>query len=48
MKSVFNKKFHESKESLVREAFEHEPKLRKVPHDSNTYGKVPTHKKVKF
>ena len=45
---AFSKKFHPAKESLIKEAFENEPKLRKVPHDSATYGKVPQHKKVKY
>ena len=44
----YKHKFHESKESMMREAFEHEPKLHKVPHSSLTYGKAPGKVKVKL
>lgn len=33
-------KLHESKESLVKEAFEHEPKLHKVPKASISLKKL--------
>lgn len=44
----FKHKFHESKESVLKEAFEDEPRLHKVPHSSLTYGKVPGKVKVKY